>query len=67
MKEKLVKADYRGKEFEREVYDAAGEGKLRAFIKHPDTGEPILVPPHLVRKMRRGESVTLDDLLIPTV
>ena len=61
--ERFVKADHKGEEGKKIVIKAAEEGEINAYIKHPDTGDAILVPPILIKRMRNGGRVTIDDIL----
>lgn len=63
MKNKYVKADYAGKEFEHIAYNAVREGKLDAYFKHPESGEMIKVPKELAKRIVDGEKINMDYLL----
>jgi len=53
---------YNTKEKEK-IIEASANGQLNAYIKHPETGKPIKVHPELIRKMKAGEQVTIQDII----
>lgn len=60
---KLVQINKYNKKAKEKIREAAAKGELNAYIKHPETGEPLKVPPELIRKMKSGETVTIQDII----
>ena len=61
-KMKFVKANYKGNKIKQKINEAAESGELRAFVKCDITGEMIRVHPDLVKRMRQGETLTIDEV-----
>jgi hypothetical protein len=59
---KYVRPNYRGEKYKKIIHDAAENGEIRAFVDNPQTGLKIRVHPDLIKKMRNGERVTIDDI-----
>jgi len=43
--------------------EAMSTGELGAWIKHPITHEFIKVHPDIVKRMKEGESISVDEIL----
>lgn len=59
----MVKPNIYGKRLEKKIIDAAKNGELSAFVKHPITGESIRVHPELIKRMQDGEKFSIEDIL----
>ena len=45
------------------IAEAAGKGDINAYIKDPVTQKLIKVHPNLIKKMKSGITVTIQDIL----
>lgn len=64
MKDKgLINIGSMKKKEKEKVIEACMEGKLTAYIKHPLTGEPISVDLSLVKRLKAGEEISINEIL----
>lgn len=63
MKSKFVKADSKGKKNAKIVHNAIKEGRIDAYVKHPQTGKPIKLPAEIAKRIASGEVFSLDYIL----
>jgi hypothetical protein len=61
--DRFVKANVHGKKKQKTYINAAIKGKLHAYIKHPVTGEAIFVHPQIVKRIKKGEHVSLEEII----
>lgn len=62
-KKTFVKAGYAGKKNKKRIHDAVRDGTLDAYVKNPQTGEPIKLPKEIAKRIVNGESISWDYIL----
>ncbi len=58
---KFVKPNYKGKNAEKIIIDAACKGKITAYAKHQPTGAMIPVTQEAVARMKNGEELDIKE------
>lgn len=61
--ERLVKINEHDKEKRNLIHQAAINGEISVYIRHPITNEPIKVHPDIVKRLKDGEVLTMKDVL----
>jgi hypothetical protein len=51
------------KKHKKEIINASVSGELSAYCIYPITGNPIRVHPDLVKRMREGETLSIEEIL----
>lgn len=62
-KNKLIKMDAINKQEREFAIQAMSKGELGAWMKHPTTHEFIKVHPDIVKRMQKGESISVDEII----
>lgn len=62
-KDDLIKMDSINEKGRKIALDAMSTGELGAWMKHPVTHKFIKVHPDIVKRMKEGESISIEEII----